>query len=97
MSEQPEKTPRRRRTDPWPVRVLLGVVGLVATSGTGYYSASTIIGERMRAVEVRQEEQYKALAAQLGVLQAEIVTLKSDVKADLNQTRGEIMGILRVR
>jgi type II secretory pathway pseudopilin PulG len=80
-------------TATWKGKVAIGLVGVATTIASGYYSGASAVGardslqaERIRAIEVRQEEQTKAILSRL-----------DDLKMDINGTRAEILNILKER
>lgn len=84
-------------TSDWKLKIIMALIGIVGGGGAGYYSGLAAIGERVRAAEVRQDEQYKALMFRIDDLRGEVRDMKTDMKADINGTRAEIMGILKER
>ncbi len=76
---------------------------MISTGATGYWTALQAVGDRERAllvqiasIEARQEEQYKALNQRLVDVRDEFSDAKSEIRADINGAREEIMRILRV-
>ena len=95
----PRNLPHRRRktdgnmTHSWKAKLAAGLLGLASTIAGGYYSGLTAVAdrdraqsERVRALEVRQEEQYRALLLRL-----------DDMRLDINGARSEILSILKER
>ena len=79
------------------LKLALALVGLAVSGVTGYYSALAAIGERVRAVEVRQEEQYHALLDRIDQVGQRTRQGHEDIRMDLNGVRGEILAILKER
>lgn len=79
------------------LKIIMALIGIVGGGGAGYYSGLAAIGERVRAAEVRQDEQYKALMQRVDDLRDDVRELRTDMKSDINGTRAEIMGILKER
>jgi len=89
------RTRHHRTAGEWG-RIVLGITGILAGSGgAGYYAGLAAIGERVRAVEVRQDEQYKALVSKIDSAFAATGQRIDDVKYDINGARAEILTILR--
>ena len=80
-----------------PGKVSLAVVGLLLSGVTGYFSAQAAIGERVRAVEVRQEEQYRALVSRIDDMGSRTQQGHDNIRMDLQGIRSEIMAILKER
>ena len=98
------RSPHRRRTDGWKVRVALAFIALLSTVGGGYFSGLTAVGDRDRAqqdrlaqLETRVEDHYKAILARLDELKADQREDRQAARADINGIHDEIMRILRER
>lgn len=79
------------------LKIGMAVMGLVVSGVTGYYSGLAAIGERVRAVEVRQEEQYRALFDRIDQVGQRTRQGHDEIRMDLNGIRGEILAILKER
>lgn len=77
------------------VSIIVALIGVLGGSGAGYYSGLASVSERVRAVEVRQEEQYKAVLARIDDVGVRTRQGHEDIKMDLQGIRSEIMNILR--
>lgn len=81
----------------WKLTAIMALIGTAGGGGAGYYSGLAAIGERVRAVEVRQEEQYKALIQRIDDVGQRTRAGHDDIRMDLNGIRSEIMAILKER
>jgi hypothetical protein len=79
----------------WKLTIIMTLISTVGGGASGYYSGLAAIGERVRAVEVRQEEQYKALGARIDQITVSTREGTNDIRTDLNGIRGELMAILK--
>jgi hypothetical protein len=79
------------------VKVGLAAVGIVLSGVTGYFTSLAAIGERVRAAEVRQEEQYKLLMIRIDEVGSRTQQGHDDIREDLNGIHSEIMRILEKR
>ncbi len=79
----------------WKLTIIMTLISTVGGGSAGYYSGLAAIGERVRAVEVRQEEQFKTLADRINAVSVSTREGTNDIRTDLNGIRGEIMQILR--
>lgn len=77
------------------LKIGLALVGLVVSGVTGYWSSLMAIGERVRAAEVRQEEQYKAIMVRIDEVGSRTRQGHEDIRQDLDGIRREIMSIIR--
>lgn len=79
----------------WKLTLIMTLVSTIGGGGAGYYSGLAAIGERVRAVEVRQEEQFRALGDRIDGITITTREGQNDIRADLNGIRSELMSIVR--
>ena len=79
----------------WKLTVIMTLISTIGGGSAGYYSGLAAIGERVRATEVRQEEQFKALSDRISQVTQTTREGQNDIRSDLNGIRGELMAILK--
>lgn len=82
-------------TSEWMWRVGEFTVGTTAAVVVSYFAAQGVVNDRLTKLEIRQETQYQQIMQRIDDLRGDTASFRADVKADLNGTRAEIMGIVR--
>lgn len=78
-------------------KIALAILGLIISGVTGYFSSLAAIGERVRATEVRQEEQYRSIMTRIDEIGSRTRQGHEDIRHDLDGIRQEIMRLLERR
>jgi len=77
------------------MRLLLGIIAAGGSVATSYCTAQATIDVRVSRIEERVDGQYRQLMQRIEDTRGDLTQFRTEVKADINGTRGEIMGILR--